>query len=53
MGDTLFKTLLLLFKFITNDTIESFVSRTNGLLVGTFIEIAKVTSAWVSPLNPN
>jgi len=31
--------LLLLFKFITNDTTESFVSRTNALLVGTFIEI--------------
>ena len=47
------QTLLWLFKIITNDTTESFVSRTNGLLVGTFIEIAKVTSAWVLPLNPN
>ena len=36
-------TLSLLFKFVTRETIESFVSRTNALLVGTLISIRDVS----------
>ena len=36
-------TLSLLFKFVTSEAIESFVSRTNALLVGTLISIRDVS----------
>ena len=36
------ETLFLLFRFVTRETIESFVSRTNALLVSTLISIGDV-----------
>ena len=37
------QTLSLLFKFVTSGTKESFVTRTNALLVGTLISIGDVS----------
>ena len=37
------QTLFLLFKFVTSETKEYFVSRTNALLVGTLISIGEVS----------
>ena len=37
------QTLFLVFKFVTKETRESFVTRTNALLVGTFISIDDVS----------
>lgn len=44
IGDTsLLKTLVLLFKFVTREKIESFFIRNNALLVGTLISIVLVS----------
>ena len=41
------ETLLLLLKFVTREIKESFVSRTNVLLVGTLISIGDVSFSMV------
>ena len=41
------QTLSLLFKFVTSGTKESFVTRTNALLVGTLISIGDVSVKYI------